>query len=294
MKKFFWITVKLIVLVTAVGAIGIGIASIQYVITPAKNAIDENWEDIVSIVSTEKLQLIALEKSDINKTHQWAILVHSYRTDHTFMNPYAKVYQEHGYNTLQPDNRAHGQSGGDYIGMGYLDQYDIRCWIDYILEKDPDAEIVLHGVSMGAAALMMLSGQEDIPNNVKAIIADCGYVSARDYLTWKLKQRFRLPGFPVITIANVAFKLSAGYYLDDASALKGVMKSGISILFIHGSEDQTVPVEDAYKLYEAAICEKQLYIVEGAEHGEALWKDEDEYWNHVFEFIHTAFSNNRK
>lgn len=53
--------------------------------------------------------------------------------------------------------------------MDYLDQYDIRYWIDYIVEKAPEAEIVLHGVSMGAATLMMLSGQEDIPDNVKVI-----------------------------------------------------------------------------------------------------------------------------
>ena len=106
------------------------------------------------------------------------------------MNPYARAYQEQGYNTLQPDNRAHGQSEGNYIGMGYLDQYDVLSWIGYILEKDSEAEIVLHGVSMGAATLMMLSGQENIPDNVKVIIEDCGYTSAKDYLTWKLKRRF--------------------------------------------------------------------------------------------------------
>lgn len=201
------------------------------------------------------------------------------------MNPYAQEYQKQGYNTLQPDNRAHGESEGDYIGMGYLDQYDVMSWIHYILEKDPEAEIILHGVSMGESTLMMLSGQENIPDNVKAIIADCGYTSARDYLTWKLKQRFHLPAFPVIPIANEAFKLTAGYYMNDASALEGVKNSKISILFIHGTEDQTVPVEEVYKLYEKAACEKQLYIVEGAGHGEALWKDEEGYWGRVFEFI---------
>lgn len=84
---------------------------------------------------------------------------------------------------------------------------------------------------------MMLSGQENIPDNVKAVIEDCGYTSARDYLTWKLKQRFHLPAFPIIPIANEAFKLTAGYYMNDASALEGVKNSRIPILFIHGTED---------------------------------------------------------
>lgn len=35
----------------------------------------------------------------------------------SFMKPYARKYQDKGYNTLSPDNRAHGASGGKYIGI---------------------------------------------------------------------------------------------------------------------------------------------------------------------------------
>lgn len=287
MKRRFW-KIAVVVLLISISIIGIGMLSVIYILLPKKSNIRDLNDNKVALTTADGVYLVALETISEEKTHQWALLIHSYRTDHTFMNPYAKAYQKRGYNTLQPDNRAHGQSGSDYIGMGYLDQYDIRYWIDYIVEKDPEAEIVLHGVSMGAATLMMLSGQEDIPDNVKVIIEDCGYTSAMDYLTWKLNQRFHLPSFPVIPIANVAFKLCAGYYMNDASALEGVKNSSIPVLFIHGTEDKTVPVEDVYKLYETATCEKQLYIVEGAGHGEALWKDEVEYWNQVFEFINAV------
>lgn len=277
--------VVFVALLILIGIIGIGEISVKYVLSREENSTGSFGDNKVYLTSADGLRMVALEMMSSKVSHQWAILVHSYRTDHRFMNPYAKVYQEQGYNTLQPDNRAHGKSEGNYIGMGYLDQYDVLFWIDYIIEKDPEAEIVLHGVSMGAASLMMLSGQENIPANVKVIIEDCGYTSARDYLSWKLKQRFRLPSFPIIPIANIAFKLSAGYYMDDASALEGVKNSSIPTLFIHGTEDSTVPVEDVYKLYEVAACEKQIYIVEGAGHGEALWKDEDEYWKQVFGFV---------
>lgn len=169
--------------------------------------------------------------------------------------------------------------------MGYLDQYDILSWINYILEKDPDAEIVLHGVSMGASAIMMLSGQDGIPDNIKAIIADSGYTSATDYLTRKLKQRFHLPAFPVIPIANVSFKIAAGYYMNDASAIEGIKNSRIPTLLIHGTKDQTVPVDDAYKLYNAASCETELLIVDGAGHGESVYILPELYWHKVWEFV---------
>lgn len=272
-----------IIWLTIMGIIGYG--SVKYVLVPYTRQGQQSETGQQTIYATDGEKLAAYERETSEKSHYWVILVHSYRTDHSFMNPYAKVYQEQGYNVLQPDNRGHGKSGGDYIGMGYLDQYDIRNWIDYIIEKDSDAEIILHGVSMGGAALMMLSGQEDIPENVKVIIEDSGYTSAEDYLVRKLRQRFHLPGYLIIPIANKAFKVAAGYYMEDASALEGVKNSDIPILFIHGTDDQTVPLEDAYKLYKRARCEKELYIVEGAGHGEALWKDETSYWGRVFKFI---------
>ena len=264
--------------------VAIGSISTIYVLRPVNNTSDA---EMTEIPAADGISLYAVVNNQHADSHEWALLAHSYRSSHRFMNEYASEYQQKGYNTIQPDNRAHGRSGGKWIGMGYLDQFDIIAWINYILEKDPDAEIVLHGVSMGASALMMLSGQDDLPKNVKAIIADSGYTSATDYLTWKLKQRFHLPAFPVIPIANVSFKIAAGYYMDDASAIEGVRKSNIPIMIIHGTGDQTVPIEDAYKLYEAAACQKELLIVNGAGHGEAVYKSPDIYWDRVWRFINS-------
>lgn len=67
------------------------------------------------------------------------------------MYSYAEEYSNRNYNVLLPDNCAHGNSQGSFIGMGYLDQFDIFEWINYIVSIDDNAEILLHGVSMGAA-----------------------------------------------------------------------------------------------------------------------------------------------
>ena len=283
-KHELFIAIGLILVSLIIACTLVGVVSVNYVLKPQSESSNE-LDSRVFVRSVDETVLFAKETVVNQEGHLWTLLIHSYRTDHDFMNPYAKEYQERGYNTLQPDNRAHGNSEGKYIGMGYLDQYDILSWIDYIVEQDPEAEIVLHGVSMGGAALMMLSGQEDIPSNVKVIIEDCGYVSAEEYLTWKLKQRFSLPAFPILPIANVAFKMAAGYYMEEASAIEGVKNSSTPTLFIHGDADETVPVEGVYRLYEAASCPKRLYVVEGAGHGGALYKDEEAYWNEVFSFI---------
>ena len=271
-----------LIIIACIFTLAIGFISVIYVLRPARYNTES---EMIEITAVDGISLFAVENIQDPESHKWAILIHSYRSSHSFMNPYATEYQAHGYNTVQPDNRAHGRSGGKWIGMGYLDQFDILCWIRYILEKDPDAEIVLHGVSMGASALIMLSGQGGLPKNIKAIIADSGYTSASDYLTWKLKQRFHLPSFPIIPIANISFKIAAGYYMNDASAIEGIRKSSIPTLIIHGEKDQTVPVVDAYRLFEASACKTELLIVEGAAHGESEHVSSGLYWKKVWSFI---------
>ena len=88
-----------------------------------------------------------------------AILVHGYTGSHDNMLTLAMQYHSWGYSVLLPDNRAHGESEGKYIGRGWLDRKDLLAWMDWILSMVPDASIVMQGVSMGAAATMMAAGE---------------------------------------------------------------------------------------------------------------------------------------
>ncbi|MGV2687118.1 alpha/beta hydrolase, partial [Clostridium perfringens] len=123
-----------------------------------------------------------------------------------------------GYNVLIPDLRAHGNSEGSYIGMGWNDRLDIIEWINLIIKNYENTEIILHGVSMGAATVSMVSG-ENLPNNVKVIIADCGYTSVWKQFSHKLKGLYSLPDFPVMHASSLVSKFRAGYNLRKASAL---------------------------------------------------------------------------
>lgn len=236
------------------------------------------------IFSSDGIKLKAVQNMN-QDSHKRIILVHGYRSDHSMMNKFAQIYRDNGYNTLQPDNRAHGSSGGDYIGMGYYDASDILKWIAYIAEIDPHAEIILHGISMGAAALMILSDDPLLPENVKVIVADSGYTSAMDYICYKLKN---ISGIRLRIIPELMSRFSdriAGYSLKEASPLEHVKQSRIPILFIHGTKDTTVPVEHAYNLYKAAACVKELYICEDAGHGESAFLNSERYWDKVFFFV---------
>lgn len=96
--------------------------------------------------------------------------------------------------------------------MGWLDREDILQWIDYITVRDPQAEIVIHGVSMGAATTMMTAG-ETTPDAVKAFVEDCGYTSVWDVFSSELQLRFGLPEFPILYTASAVAKLPGGVQL---------------------------------------------------------------------------------
>ena len=133
---------------------------------------------------------------------------------------------------------------------------------------------------MGAAALLILSDSTLLPENIKVIIADSGYTSALDYVRNKLKNIGVIPELMSWFVERLY-----GYSLKEASSIEHVKQSRIPILFIHGEKDSTVPVENAYSLYDAAVCTKELYICEDAGHGESVFVDPERYWNKVFSFI---------
>lgn len=238
----------------------------------------------INIQSNDKLQLFASEFKLSNESNKWVILIHGYTSEQSSIYDIARHYSDKGYNVLTPDLRAHGLSEGKYVGMGWLDRNDLLLWIDYLLRNYRNSEIILHGVSMGAATVMMASG-EDLPTNVKLIVEDCGYTSVWDIFSFELNLRFNLSTFPVLNAASFITSVRAGYNYNEASSIDQIKKSVTPILFIHGNADEFVPVNMAYKLYDNANINKELIIVDGAGHAEGRLADEELYYGSIFSFI---------
>ena len=217
--------------------------------------------------------------------HRWVVLLHGYTGSKEMMYGYAYWYWTHGYSVLAPDFRCQGESEGDYIGLGATDSKDLEGWIDLILEREPEAEIVLHGLSMGASTALMYCGQENVPDNIKAVISDCAYTDAYSMFREKIGSWFHLPAFPIVDSAELMIRLRAGYDLKETSPLKAASTSSVPTLFIHGEEDRMIPVSMCRELYDAAACEKEIMIVEGAGHAQAADKDPARYFEEVEKFL---------
>lgn len=244
---------------------------------------DFNDKNSVYINSFDDLRLHAYEIKE-NKSNKWAITVHGYTTNAEYMSSIAYKYYTLGYNVIMPDLRGHGKSEGHYIGMGWHDRLDIIKWIEYILNQDENAQILLHGISMGAATVMMVSGEE-LPKNVKVIIEDCGYTCAKEQLAYKLKNMFKLPSFPLLNICNAITKIKAKYFISEASAINQIKKSKTPTLFIHGDKDKFVPFYMLDQLYNACNAYKDKLIISNAGHAKCEKVNSDLYWEKVINFI---------
>lgn len=250
---------------------------------------DSNYIDTY-ITSSDNLKLHAYEVKNENKTDKWAIVVHGYTSEGKLLSSKAKHLYNMGYNVLVPDLRSHGTSEGNYIGMGWHDRLDIIDWINYIVKNNPKSEIALHGTSMGAATVLMVSG-EKLPSNVKAIVADCGYTSVYDEFSYQLKQLFNLPAFPIMNFSDVVTHIRAGYCLNDASAINQVKKSTTPILYIHGDKDDFVPYYMMDELYNATNSEKEKLTIEGGEHANSDLVNPKLYWSTVNSFLEKYIEN---
>ncbi len=248
--------------------------------------VEQHPFETYTILSEDGLKLVGYYLPAKVPTVKTVILAHGYSSYAKEMGDFARFYHEKlGYHVLMPDARGHGASGGDYIGFGWHERRDYISWIRWAINHiGTDVQIALHGISMGAATVMMASGEE-LPDQVKAIVEDCGYTTVKDELSYQLKRMYHLPPFPVVSFTSVITNFKAGYRFSEASALRQVKKNRTPILFIHGGEDTFVPTEMVYTLYDACKAEKELLIVEGAGHGLAYTIDPEGYEKKTMEFL---------
>ena len=236
----------------------------------------------VRITSFDGLKLNAYNVQNHN-TNRYIILVHGIWSSKAFNYPRAYEFDRRGFNTLIIDQRASGDSEGEYYTYGQKESLDLLLWINYLISKDPNVQIALYGVSMGAATVMMASAN-DLPPNVKCIIEDCGFSSAEEEFDNFIKTEYKIQfSKPVLMMLENQLKKKLGMTFDDMSPKKALDNNEIPLLIIHGEEDKFVPFEMSKKLYNHNKGYKKYYPVPGVEHTEAV-KDE-KYFDVIVNFI---------
>jgi hypothetical protein len=230
--------------------------------------------------------IIEHPQSDTLKADGAMMIIHGYMDDAPVMMRYAYCdYEMLHRNVLLPERQWCGLSEGDHITFGWNDRIDMHLWLDmaHNLWHEP---IVVHGLSMGAATAMMLSG-DDIADSlqVAGYVEDCGYSSTWEQLAYMMDQRYGLPAFPLLHEASLINKLWHGWWFSDGDAVGQVAKCRKPMLFIHGTDDTYVPFEMAHKVFNAKPEPKELWEVPGTKHARSIHDHWEEYVQRVGDFV---------
>jgi pimeloyl-ACP methyl ester carboxylesterase len=189
-----------------------------------------------------------------------------------------------GHNVLLPDHRASGRSEGHTITFGVKESLDCLDWVDYLLrEIDPNARIILTGISMGASTVM-LAVAHPLPENVVGALADCGYSSAEKVIK-KVIADMKLPPMLVYPFVRLSARLFGGFDPDDADCESALKSARVPVIFFHTMEDAFVPYEMSVAAHAACSTRKALVLMEKGGHGLACPVDTERYIGAVRQFF---------
>ena len=227
-----------------------------------------------------------LFKAEDENSKLFAVFAHGYRGSYRG-DPanFVKYYHDKGYNFFCCDHTSAGDSEGDFVGFDYFESRDMLKWLDYLTERfGDDIKIILHGVSMGGATVCQMASK--VPEQVKLIVADCPYTSAKDEMLSVAS------GIGIKKLAPYIFeginalnKKLAGYDLLETDVRDSVKNSKVPMLFVHGGSDDFVPTRMGKELYELCGNEKDMFIVDIAKHADSIVWDTEGYLAKLDEFI---------
>lgn len=213
------------------------------------------------------------------------LLAHGYRS--TILVDFGLAYAFYhalGMNILVPHQRSHAESEGRFITFGVKESEDMKCWIDYHNKTYGDLQMILSGLSMGASTMLYLADQE-LPENIKCIIADCGFTSPKAILDKVYRSVVHLPSGPSLWAADLFARLFAGFSLNEMDTRKILKNAKLPVMMIHGLSDDFVPSYMTQQGYDACCGQKEILLVEGAGHGTSFLVDKENYTKRIIAFL---------
>ncbi len=248
------------------------------------------------LTTRDGITLTAERYAPAEPSHDWVLIAQGVQGRSMYMGEAALRLRGLGFNVLSFALRGHGESGGGRIGLGVRDKEDILSFLREIEKEDPDASVILFGVSMGAGAVLLASSE--VPASVKAIVADSPYNDLNDLL--KRRWGYDLPAAPFLFAASFVCHWDNGFWFGDASPQDAARNSKTPLLILHGEADEVHPVSMAAEIYASAAgvapgmdektgmplkATKFLVTFPGVSHAKGMIEAEEDYWTAVGDFF---------
>ena len=229
-------------------------------------------------------------RSEMDSIRGVMILVHGIGGCKESFLSLAKKFASMGIESVLIDNRAHGESDGEFTTYGFKEKQDIAATVDLIKKKHPEVPIGIWGNSLGGAiAIQSMEYDKRIEFGIiESTFADLSQI-VYDY-----KKRL-LYGIGIRFASNIALKKAgeiADFPPEEVSPIASVKQIEQPIFFVHGDSDTSITYKYSQQLYEQAKSkEKEFYLVKGAGHYGLAEKGGKEYVDRINAFIDQHLNN---
>jgi fermentation-respiration switch protein FrsA (DUF1100 family) len=187
------------------------------------------------------------------------------------------LFAKHGYGVLAWDFRAHGQSGGDTCTLGYYEQLDVEAALDYALAQPNVKHIGAWGGSMGAATVILTASKHP---EIEAVVSDSAFPALEDVMRLNTPIKIMQP------FVMFFGEWQSGSEMDQVRPVDEIGKiSPRAVFIIDGWEGSAITMNSPYRLFDAAVDPKKLWVEDGVPHLGMYGNDPAEYEKRVIGFF---------
>jgi fermentation-respiration switch protein FrsA (DUF1100 family) len=262
-KKLLWLNLIFFILIM-LGLYGVG----SVLIAPHNQTIQQP-------TTTLPVQTLSIQTSRGNHLAAWyvvhpkatathaALLMHGAGSNRLQMLQRAQLLYNLGYNVLMFDFQGHGESLGQYVTYGYLESQDATSAFDYLKQLNPQAKLLVIGVSLGGASALL---SPVIRQQADALVLESVYSDLPTAIFNRLQVRLGKAASLAYPLLAWQLPLRLGFKAADLSPLRELGKVKMPVMIMNGAIDTYTSVQEAQSMYQALQAPKKLIIVPNAGH----------------------------
>ncbi len=202
------------------------------------------------------------------------------------------IYDDLKFNMVYMENRGNPMSPCEHVTMGLQERKDLLSMIDYLIKlKGEDISIILEGCSMGG--YMALSICDDLPPQVKGIIAESGFTSVYDELNYILKRQYFILPMRKLILWSLNNKVIGNFNVNIKrhNTTDSLSRCNVPVCLIYSSGDNFVPNEFSIKNKKACKSECYLYNFPFSKHLYVNFEHEKLYKSTTYKFIYKCLKD---
>lgn len=208
------------------------------------------------------------------------LMFHGYKAEKSQLLERAYIFREAGYNTLLVDFMGSGGSGSDEVTIGYYEAQNVTDCYNYIT-KQGEQNIILFGISMGAAAVMKSAVDGKIQPG--AIIIEAPFGSMQQTVDNSFAQ-MGLPTFPMAHLLVLWGGLQHGFWAFNHNPADYAKNINCPLMLIYGARDNLVTRKEIEAIHNNLPGESKLAIYPNAGHVNFLAEYGQQWTDDVLSF----------